>query len=282
MAAPLLKWAGGKRRIADRVLAAFGEGEPRGLLVPFLGGGSVALAARHRWPGLPLIGCDVSPQLIACYRAVRDAPDDVIAELHALPMAPGWRDAYNGIREAFNDEPVHGPRQAARMVWLNRAGYGGMWRTNRRGRFNVSADRYAERVAVPGDDKIRAWADTMAGAVLDVGDGAASVLRYAAPGWWVYADPPYLPIDASSFVHYSGPFPHSAHVRLSAAMGAAAAAGARGVVSNADSTELPTAYSASRHGAQVVDRFGVRRTISRAGDRPMAAEVLIRFPVRCP
>src|SRR4051812_813886 len=116
-AAPFLKWAGGKRALVDRILAA----APKKIATyyePFLGGGAVffALAGERRFARAVL--ADVNDELIRCYRAIKDDVDGVIAVLrgHLATKA-----AYYEIR-ALDPDTLEPPARAARLIYLNRCG----------------------------------------------------------------------------------------------------------------------------------------------------------------
>ena len=155
---PLLKWAGGKRQL----LSALSEHYPASFaryFEPFVGSGAVFfdLFSLGRLSGLPVRLSDVNPDLIGCYRMVRDRPVEVIAALEALEQEHReLGDAcYYDVRDRrFNPERAllarhagggaypYTPQLAAMLIFLNRTGFNGLFRLNRSGGFNVPAGRY--------------------------------------------------------------------------------------------------------------------------------------------
>lgn len=129
-ARPLLKWAGGKRQLLDAIRRRLPD-EIDTYYEPFVGGGAVffALAAERRFRRAVL--ADQNVELIDTYKAVRDDVEGVIRELRKLPHT---EDAYYRIRQA---SPRIFVKRAARMIYLNRTGYNGLYRVNRSGKFNV-------------------------------------------------------------------------------------------------------------------------------------------------
>ncbi len=101
---------------------------------------------------------DNNPDLIACYRAVRDCPEQVIRELSRLATGherDGARHYYEVRNERFNPQraalaaagngdPQYDDALAAMFIYLNRTGYNGLFRLNSNGEFNVPAGRYAK------------------------------------------------------------------------------------------------------------------------------------------
>src|SRR3954464_3417670 len=130
--APFLKWAGGKRALVDRILAA-APPKIATYYEPSLGGGAVffALAGARRFARAVL--ADVNDELIRCYQAVRD---DVDAVISALQRHSTTEAAYYEVR-ALDPTTLEPAVRAARIIYLNRCGYNGLYRVNSRGEFNV-------------------------------------------------------------------------------------------------------------------------------------------------
>ena len=104
---------------------------------------------RDRLPGPPLVP---SPgQSLAPRRRQRShAPRRHLADL----PSEEWREEYYRVREDYNAGPPRGPLHAARFIWLNRAGFNGLYRENRKGEFNVPVGRYA-RLSLPAESHFR-------------------------------------------------------------------------------------------------------------------------------
>ena len=154
---PLLKWAGGKRQLlpvlAEHYPSAFSR-----YIEPFVGSGAVFfdLLNSGRLTHSEILLCDVNPDLIGCYWMVRDQTVDVIRALKTL--AREYRDSghrcYYDVRDRrFNPARAelqmrssglevasrYTPELAAMLIFLNRTGFNGLFRLNRRGGFNVPA-----------------------------------------------------------------------------------------------------------------------------------------------
>ncbi len=231
MTPALVKWAGGKSKLAERIGQMLGP--CHGTYVePFLGSAAVFLARKAAGTIDRAILSDVNPHLISMYRWVRDDVDAVLSALDALPLE-GWRESYYEIRLAFNEDADASPMQAARLLWLNRAGFNGLYRVNREGRYNVPVGRY-KHLSIPHTDTFRAVSAALQGVDLRC-CSFAETMALADATDQVYCDPPYLPDRKAGFAGYAkGVFGLDEHLALATAGREAAHRGARVLISNHD------------------------------------------------
>ncbi len=271
---PILKWAGGKSRLAPQICAAFGGPCEGTWFEPFVGSAAVFLYRRAKNKLGRAVLSDVNPKLMAMHIAMRDDVDGVIRALERLP-SKDWRERYYEVREAFNDGPHEGPEHAARFVWLNRAGFNGLYRENRHGTFNVPLGSYT-KLTLPEPALFWRIHQLLQGVELVV-CGFEELMSRAGPKDHVYCDPPYVPLSATAnFTGYAkGPFGPVEQLALADHAHRAALVGAKVVLSNHD---LPVVrdelYNAVR-GFEVYASPLVSRAISRNGaDRKAVAEVI--------
>lgn len=193
IARPFIKWVGGKRQLLARMMPyvprRFGAYHE-----PFLGGG--ALFFRLLPKGATL--SDFNERLIRTYRGIRDEPTRVIERLRGYPHD---KDFFLGMRsmdiDAGQDDEV-----AAWFIYLNKTGFNGLYRVNRRNVFNVPFGDYKDP-NICDEDNLRACSQALKGAKLEV-NGFESVLERAKPGDFVYFDPPYVPLSVTSaFTSYT-------------------------------------------------------------------------------
>lgn len=192
-ARPFLKWVGSKQREAPTLVpmirARLGEGGA--YYEPFLGSGAVYFALA---PSRAVLG-DALPDLVDCYRSVRDRPSDVAQALARL-IERGWdRGPFEEIRAW---EPTEEIDRAARVIYLNKTGFNGLWRTNAAGKFNVSCAGYKSPRFPSISDLLRA-SDILQAAELHVGDYADTIETVQA-GDVAFVDPPY----PETFQGYAG------------------------------------------------------------------------------
>ena len=271
---PILKWAGGKARLAGQILAAFPGPCTGTYYEPFLGSGAVYLKLRQLGHVNDAVLSDANGKLIEVHRSVRDRLDDLLEELHALPC-DDWRERYYEVREAYNLGPHAGPAHAARFIWLNRAGFNGLYRENKSGRFNVPLGSYAS-LKLPDESRFREVSGMMQGTRLAVGD-FAKVIRLAGERDQVYCDPPYVPLsETARFTGYcSAPFGPKEQKDLAVEARRAALKGAVVVLSNHDLPVVRNELYPTSSGFRHVSRPRVARAISRkAASRGRVGEVI--------
>ena len=154
---PILKWAGGKRQLLP-VLRPFYPARFRRYFEPFVGSGAVFLDLHNagELDGHAVRLSDLNPDVIGCYRTVRDALSDVVGwlrRLEAAHNADGSEHFYRIRDLEFNPtrkkilgsgDPAsaYTPKLAAMLIYLNRTGFNGLFRVNASGAFNVPAGRY--------------------------------------------------------------------------------------------------------------------------------------------
>lgn len=169
-------------------------------------------------------------------------------------------------------------RRACLFVYLNRHGYNGLCRYNRRGEFNVPFGRHA-RPYFPREE-LRHFATTLRAATFVRAD-FRPLLAQAEPGDFVYCDPPYAPAAdrGHGFTAYApGGFSPQDQHDLAEACRAAAIRGACVLISNHDTPFIRDLY----RDATAIRRIAVRRSISRRADRRRPArELLITYSPKC-
>jgi len=266
--APFLKWAGGKRQLLARILAAV-PARMGTYYEPFIGGGAVffGVVARGLAFERAVLG-DANEELVRCYQAVRDDVTGVIAALRPFKYD---RDVYYRVRER-DPAKLSDAKRAARLIYLNRCGYNGLYRVNREGRFNVPFGRYKDPVICDAP-RLEAASRALRRAKLVHGDFEQTIAG-AARGDFVYLDPPYVPLSAtSSFTAYAKtPFDAAAQARLARVLRALGAGRVQALLSNSDCAETRALYD-----RRFSESVPVRRAInSVAAGRGAVGELLVK------
>lgn len=266
-ARPVLKWAGGKGRLLPELLPRLPQSF-NAYHEPFIGGGALffALAGQGRVGRAYL--SDANPSLIDVYLALRDRVDEVIALLQDHVYE---REHYYRVR-ARRPADLSLPERAARVVYLNKTCYNGLYRENRRGEFNVPFGRY-KNPTICDEPNLRAASRVLQG--VDIARRHFStVLDHAQSGDFVYFDPPYHPVSATAnFTAYDrsgfGPDDQRQLREVFAALGDK---GVRAMLSNSDTPFIRELYD----GFQIDQVFVARAVNSKANGRGKVAEVIIR------
>ncbi len=277
---PFLKWAGGKGRVLAQYERFFPHEPMRNYYKPFVGSGAVFfhLCPRELFAHYRLT--DSNAELITCYRMVRDAPDALIARL-AEHQARHCKAHYYAVR-AWDRDPAwvetSDVERAARLIYLNKTCYNGLWRVNSRGQFNVPMGRY-HNPRILDEPRLRAASAALQGVELAVAD-FEDVLGRAGAGDFVYFDPPYHPLSATAnFTAYSrDSFGEQAQKRLARVFAALAEKGVWVLLSNSDTPFVRALYGAFR-----IQPVRVHRAINAAvHKRGMVEEVLVLSPPATP
>jgi DNA adenine methylase len=279
---PLLKWAGGKRQLLPELRRYYPPAFGR-YIEPFFGSGAVFfdLHASGRLAGHAALLVDSNPDLIGCYRMVRDRPDDVGRELDRLAAAHaqgGPRHYYQMRDHRFNPlrerqrrpggRIVYTPELAALLIYLNRTGFNGLFRLNARGVFNVPAGRYA-RPRISDRDRLARAAAALAAPRVGLRLGSFERAgEVATAGDFVYIDPPYAPLSpTANFTAYTATrFGDAEQRRLQEMVIALARRGCHVLVSNSTAAAMLALYEtspAARAAGLRAFRIPARRAINR-------------------
>lgn len=236
---PVLRWVGGKRRMTTRLLSLLpSDIDKRRYLEPFLGAGSLFFALKPKRATLS----DANQQLIRCYASIKREPEQVARSLEAHKRAHGVAHYY-AVRTQYNaggSDTV----QAARFLYLNAAGFNGVFRVNRQGAYNVPFGR-KEVLKLPSRLHLLAVAQLLRRARLISGD-YAKALGLASDDSFYYLDPPYPPLNGTSyFTHYTlDRFSHADQHALAESVHRLHSSGAKFLMTNADTPDVRALYSA--------------------------------------
>ncbi len=247
-ARPIVKWAGGKTKL----LAALLPLVPIRIdtyVEPFAGGAALFFALASETPRRfkRAVLCDANPELAACYRAVKTDVDGVIK---ALGRYRNSERMFYAVR-ARDTRDMGDVERAARLLFLNRTCFNGLWRVNSKGLFNVPFGQYANP-RICNADALRAASRALACATIRSGDFATATRRlgrhFIGTGDFVYCDPPYVPLSTTAdFTSYAaGGFGADSQKRLLDELKRLRRAGARVIVSNADTRETRALYKGFR------------------------------------
>jgi DNA adenine methylase len=285
----LLKWAGGKRQLLP-ALRHFYPHQFNTYFEPFLGSGAVFfdLHAHGDLAGRRAVLTDSNADLIACYRAVRDLPDEICRELSHLATEHtrlGTAHYYDVRDNRFNPQRAsssigrveYTPALAAMFIYLNRTCYNGLFRLNSAGGFNVPAGRYtAPRIC--DESTVRRVAEALrTGHVTVEHLGFDRGLERAGSGDFVYIDPPYAPLSrTASFTSYTAEkFGRQDQEQLKDLLVDLARRGCHVVMSNSTAPEITALYERNRAvkaaGLQCF-RVAARRAINSNARRRGAVE----------
>lgn len=229
---PFLKWAGGKRWLASRVIELATPIRGR-YIEPFLGGAAIFFALR---PSRAILS-DVNAELVNAYSAVKADHERVFSLLRTHQFRHSTQYYY----QMRDYKPRCEYRQAARFIYLNRTCWNGLYRVNRQGRFNVPIGTKTA-VLMPTDDWTKV-SQLLASAEINCSDFEASISA-ADEGDLVFADPPYtVKHNFNGFIKYNDSlFSWNDQIRLRDALLAAKRRGAKIILTNANHESIRELY----------------------------------------
>jgi DNA adenine methylase len=196
-ARPLVKWAGGKNQLMRKLLPQVPQHYNQ-YIEPFLGGGALFFKLQ---PSKAIIA-DRNPELINLYQAVAQNVSAVIEILKGYRDHTDLKKLYYELRAQHWAEldPI---LAAARTIFLNKTCFNGLYRVNKHGKFNVSYGKH-KSLRLLDQEGLLAAAELLQQAVIICADYKTVLREYAAPGDFIFLDPPYLPIaQYSRFKHYT-------------------------------------------------------------------------------
>jgi DNA adenine methylase len=241
-AQPFLKWVGGKAGLL-RQLEEFFPHEIDRYFEPFLGGGAVFFHLKHRFPDMRPFLRDGNKELINCFRAVRDRPEDLMQLLdeHSHGFRADGDTYFYDIRKQH--DLTDDLARAARTIFLNKTCFNGLWRVNAKGEFNTPVGSN-KNPNLYSRDNLLAASDVLQNAQLEAQDFRKTVDE-ARRGDFIYFDPPYLPISAySDFKRYTlEQFREADQVELARVFRELDAKGCRVVLSNSEHPRTRELYA---------------------------------------
>jgi DNA adenine methylase len=254
---PPVKWVGSKRWVAQtlaaRVAAALA---PHGrYFEPFLGAGCVALALPA---GTPMVLGDACTPLMGLWWWLKRDPAAIDFALGSLDEDWSVTEAnYYRIRDAFNAErfSTKSAMPAARFLWLNRAGYNGLYRENQDGLLNVPWGK-KKTVMVPALAQMRLIQARLKAATVLLACDFVETLRTVRAGDVVFADPPYDEVFAS---YTAAGFDVEDQGQLAMQLHACVARGATVLMTNSDTPRIRQLYG---YPEWTLERFEEPRSVS--------------------
>lgn len=260
---PFLKWAGGKSQLIQQYIRYFPE-DFKTYYEPFLGGGALFFYLNP--PSAVLT--DINAELVNAYCCVRDNVEELIAllDVHQLKHC---KEYYYQVRQ-WNR--LTGIEKAARLIYLNKTCFNGLYRENSKGEFNVPFGQY-KNPKICNPLLLRSVSAALKKAQIEV-RSFEDILNHASScNDFVYFDPPYHPISpTSNFTAYSrDAFSQDDQIKLQAVFRELARRGVKVMLSNSDCIFIRELY----RDFNIYSISASRVINSKASKRGRISEVLI-------
>jgi DNA adenine methylase len=260
---PFLKWAGGK----GRLVAQYKPFLPQSFETyyePFLGGGALFFYLRPQRAVLS----DVNPELVNVYVCVRDHVYELIRHLEQHAAQHSY-EYYYEVRSQHQGTAVE---RAARLLYLNKTCFNGLYRVNAQGQFNVPIGRYS-KPNICDPVLLRTASEALQGATIVKRSFDQILENNISPQDFVYFDPPYQPLSlTSNFTSYSrDAFTAEHQIQLRDVFAQLAQQKVQAILSNSDCPFIRELYQS--FNIQTIQ--AARAINSQAGKRGKINEVLI-------
>lgn len=191
---PFLKWAGGKTQLLPQISRFYPpKGSVKRYIEPFLGSGAVFFHFKTMVQPRQVVLWDNNRELIETFQAVRDDVGQVIKLLRKHQKAHS-KEFFLALREK---SPLSLVAKAARLIYLNKTCFNGLYRVNSRGIFNVPYGKHTNP-GIFNEVWLRQASDQLAGARIETEDFRFLELE-AKKGDFIYFDPPYHPRSKTSY-----------------------------------------------------------------------------------
>lgn len=270
LVAPVLKWVGGKRQLLDTLTPLL----PKRITTycePFVGGGAMLF---NMQPNTAYVN-DINGDLIRVYNVIQTDVENLILTLSEFKNES---DFFYSVRDWDRDREKYAAlsdvQKAARILYLNKTCFNGLYRVNNAGEFNSPFGNYRNPNIVNAP-VLRAVSAYLNSATIHLSSvDYAEVLKNLPKGSFVYLDPPYDPVsDTSSFTGYSkGGFSRDEQIRLRECCDDLTARGIKFMLSNSSTEFIREQYSA--YGIITVQaKRAINSVASKRGD---VDEVVVR------
>ncbi|MGA2916000.1 MAG: DNA adenine methylase [Sedimentisphaerales bacterium] len=247
IAKPFLKWAGGKTQLLDeiekRLPNGLSTGEITTYIEPFVGGGAAFFYIAQNYTKIKKFYLyDINNDLVNCYKTVQTDVNSLIKSLgkleaEFLPLNHNDRKKfYLKIRKEFNQDKCenHNPETMAKLIFLNKTCFNGLYRVNSKNEFNVPFGDYKNPKICDGKNLL-AVSEVLQKAEIICGDFTKS-RKNISKNSFIYLDPPYRPLNGTaSFTAYSkDSFSEEDQIRLAEFCKEIKQIGAKFLLSNSD------------------------------------------------
>lgn len=243
---PFVKWVGGKGQLVgeiEKLLPTDGERVLTKYAEPMVGGGALFFSILSKYDFEELYISDTNAELINAYQVIKNDVDNLIAKLGEMQMLflpmddNGRKYFYYTVRDKFNDTVLKeetATDKAAQFIFLNKTCFNGLYRVNKKGQFNVPMGAY-KNPTICDEENLCNISKALQNVTIVCGDYSLAK-SFIDNNTFVYIDPPYRPISATSgFTAYNTDvFDDNEQIRLAEFVDEINLSGAKIVLSNSD------------------------------------------------
>ncbi|MFS9038687.1 DNA adenine methylase [Streptococcus timonensis] len=238
---PFTKWTGGKRQLLPTIKKLMPESYNH-YYEPFIGGGALFFDLA---PKKAVIN-DYNAELINCYQQIKENPNELI-ELLKVHKENNSKEYYLELRSVDRDDRINkmsDVQRAARVLYMLRVDFNGLYRVNSKNQFNVPYGKYKSPKIVD-EELISAISTYLRSNQIEIRAGDfEDALLDVQKGDFIYFDPPYIPLsETSAFTSYTHEgFSYDDQVRLRDVFKKLSEKGAYVMLSNSSSPLVEELY----------------------------------------
>ncbi|WP_017293635.1 DNA adenine methylase [Geminocystis herdmanii] len=212
---PFLKWVGGKTQLIseiDQLINKIVDEKKKkfSYIEPFVGGGAILFHILNQFNKIDnIVINDINDNLVNAYREIQtnhleliDLLLNIETSYYLLNNVEEKQKFYLEKREIFNSIKYYSTEKVGLLLFLNKTCFNGLYRVNKKGKFNVPFGKYKKPNICDKDNLISVHHYLQKVKILQ-GD-FQETLKYAEKNTIFYLDPPYKPLNlTSSFTSYS-------------------------------------------------------------------------------
>lgn len=288
---PFVKWAGGKNSLIPQLTKYYPlelkDGTIERYIEPFVGGGAVLIDILQRYKVKEAYAFDINRDLINCYNVIKSNVEELIKQLEKrekefISLDNEERQKYfYDIREKYNSYKLENEiniKRASEFIFLNKTCFNGLYRVNKEGKFNVPCGKY-KNPTICDSNNLRNLSKLIENVVFEYGDYRKSE-QYVNNNTFVYFDPPYRPISATSgFTSYTKEeFNDESQIELAKYYDKLSLKNAKLMLSNSNPKNInedDTFFENIYKGFYINEVFAKRMINSNAKERGQISELLI-------
>jgi len=234
-----LRYPGGKQRLLNYIIPHLPASDSitNNYIEPFVGGGAVFFAINP----VRAILSDINHELIMLYRGIKYAPRKVWKQYSSFPST---KEGYYTIRDEFTCNRLIS--RAARILYLNRTCFKGMWRHNSKGEFNIGYGGQDRRWVINEKDLVEV-SKRLKKVELLCAD-FEKVINSSAAGDFIFLDPPYKPHEKECVnEHFTyGRFTFQDHIRLSRVLQSATSRGVKWAMTTSSHKDILSLFEGNQ------------------------------------
>ena len=222
MSKPILKWAGGKTQLINKIEDFLPEEIKNRKLKkyaePFVGGGALFFYLQDKYKIEETYISDTNKDLILLYKIVKENLNELLKQLliisnkyHGITIEEKRKEYFYKIRELYNEGITESSYQnltkesifrASQLIFLNRTCFNGLYRVNSNGLFNVPFGKY-KNPGIYNEKGLKEASKLLKNTIIEC-LSYQEIPKEFLTNSLIYFDPPYRPLsNTSSFTAYN-------------------------------------------------------------------------------